>query len=48
MMTRSIKTVLLACLIAFAGFVHAQQDGELKFGFTPVLSQAEMRAEFEP
>jgi phosphate/phosphite/phosphonate ABC transporter binding protein len=48
MMTRSIKMVLLACLIAVAGFVHAQQGGELKFGFTPVLSQTDMRAEFEP
>ena len=46
--TRSIKMALLACLIAFAGLVHAQQDGELRFGFTPVLSQAEMRGEFEP
>jgi phosphate/phosphite/phosphonate ABC transporter binding protein len=45
---RSIKMVLLACFIAFTGFAQAQQGDELKFGFTPVLSPAEMRANFEP
>lgn len=48
MKIRSIKMVLLACFIAFTGFAQAQQGDELKFGFTPVLSPAEMRANFEP
>ena len=45
---RSIKTVLLACVLALAGVAQAQQADELRFGFTPVLSEADMRAEFDP
>jgi phosphate/phosphite/phosphonate ABC transporter binding protein len=44
---RRIKAVLAASFLAVAGWTQAQQ-GELKFGFTPVLKEAEMRAEFEP
>src|SRR5713226_9961578 len=40
-----IQSILLAALIAI---VPAAQAQELKFGFTPVLSEAEMRAEFDP
>ncbi len=38
-------SLLLAGLLAGLSAAQAQ---ELKFGFTPVLSEAEMRAEFEP
>ncbi len=40
-----IQSILLAASIAI---VPAAQAQELKFGFTPVLSEAEMRVEFEP
>ena len=40
---------LLIVAVLFAGLAAYPVAGrELKFGFTPVLSQAEMRAEFEP
>src|SRR5713226_3246541 len=40
-----IQSILLAASIAI---VPAAQAQEVKFGFTPVLSEAEMRVEFEP
>jgi len=40
-----IQWILLAASIAIVPAAEAQ---ELKFGFTPVLSEAEMRVEFEP
>ena len=40
-----IQSILLAASIAI---VPAAQAQELKFGFTPVVSEAEMRVEFEP
>src|SRR5712692_11493259 len=40
-----IGPLLLAGILAGSPAARAQ---DLKFGFTPVLSQAEMRAEFEP
>ena len=40
-----IPSLVLAWLLSGFGSADAQ---ELKFGFTPVLSEAEMRAEFEP
>lgn len=40
-----ILPVLIAGILSGSGLAAAQ---ELKFGFTPVLSEAEMRAEFEP
>ncbi len=40
-----IQWILLAASIAI---VPAAQAQEVKFGFTPVLSEAEMRVEFEP
>lgn len=46
-----ILTVLLAGFSpnsASAQLVPAQSQQELRFGFTPVLSEPEMRAEFEP
>jgi ABC-type phosphate/phosphonate transport system substrate-binding protein len=45
-----ILVVLLAGLTGSgsAQLVPAQSQRELKFGFTPVLSEPEMRAEFEP
>jgi phosphate/phosphite/phosphonate ABC transporter binding protein len=47
MQRRHFSLVILAVLLAglFASSAAAQ---ELKFGFTPVLSEPEMRAEFEP
>ena len=48
MKIKLIKTALLACFIAFTGFARAQQGDELKFGYTPVLKPAEMKANFEP
>src|SRR5713101_2069492 len=47
MRRRHFVILVLAVLIAglFTASVNAQ---ELKFGFTPVLSEPEMRAEFEP
>ena len=38
-----ILTVVMAGILLGSGSVTAQ---ELKFGFTPVLSEVEMRAEF--
>lgn len=45
-----ILVVLLAGLTGSgsAQLVPAKSQRELKFGFTPVLSEPEMRAEFEP
>ncbi len=40
-----ILSVLVAGILSGSAFAAAQ---ELKFGFTPVLSEAEMRAEFDP
>jgi hypothetical protein len=40
-----IQSILLAASIAI---VPAAQAQELKFGFTPVVSEAEMRVELEP
>ncbi len=40
-----VLSVLVAGILSGPGSAAAQ---ELKFGFTPVLSEAEMRAEFEP
>jgi phosphate/phosphite/phosphonate ABC transporter binding protein len=40
-----VLSVLVAGILSRPGSAAAQ---ELKFGFTPVLSEAEMRAEFEP
>jgi phosphate/phosphite/phosphonate ABC transporter binding protein len=40
-----IFTVIIARIVSGPGSATAQ---ELKFGFTPVLSETEMRAEFEP
>ncbi len=40
-----ILPVLVAGILSGSAFAAAQ---ELKFGFTPVLSEAEMRAEFDP
>ncbi len=40
-----ILPVLVAGILSGSGLAAAQ---ELKFGFTPVLGEAEMRAEFEP
>ena len=47
MRRRHIVSFILAALFAglFTASVNAQ---ELKFGFTPVLSEPEMRTEFEP
>src|SRR3989442_13859798 len=44
---RKALFLILAVLLAgrFTNWARAQ---ELKFGFTPVLSEVEMRAEFEP
>jgi len=45
------RRVLLISSLLFAGLLSAFGSApaqELKFGFTPVLSEAEMRAEFEP
>ena len=40
-----ILSILMAAVLTVVPSLQAQ---ELKFGFTPVLSEAEMRAEFEP
>jgi phosphate/phosphite/phosphonate ABC transporter binding protein len=40
-----ILPVLVAAVLCWSGPVAAQ---ELKFGFTPVLTEADMRAEFDP
>jgi len=46
---RRRQFVLLALAVLFAGlFTISARAQELKFGFTPVLSEPEMRAEFEP
>lgn len=46
---RRIALILAAALTLGAGpSAIPAQDRDLKFGFTPVLSEAEMRAEFEP
>ena len=48
MLKRALRTVmagLVGAMLLGAAPVTAQ---ELTFGFTPVLSEAEMRAEFEP
>src|SRR6266542_4125302 len=47
MRVRYAIPIVLAAL--FAGlFTNATSAQDLKFGFTPVLSEPEMRAEFEP
>jgi ABC-type phosphate/phosphonate transport system substrate-binding protein len=51
--TRHPLLLILAVLLAglFGNSAFAQEGSraqELKFGFTPVLSEPEMRAEFEP
>src|SRR5207302_10411114 len=48
--TMSSRHVLLSILaFLFAGFASSSVAAqELKFGFTPVLSEPEMRAEFKP
>jgi phosphate/phosphite/phosphonate ABC transporter binding protein len=46
---RRIALTLIAALLFASGPAAAPaQDRDLSFGFTPVLSEAEMRAEFEP
>ncbi len=46
---RRIALTLIAALLFASGPAGAPaQDRDLSFGFTPVLSEAEMRAEFEP
>src|SRR5712692_2601940 len=48
-MTRRSHALLLFFAVLFAGFApRAISAQELRFGFTPVLSEPEMRAEFEP
>jgi ABC-type phosphate/phosphonate transport system substrate-binding protein len=43
------KILFLILAVLFAGlFTNSATAQELKFGFTPVLSEPEMRAEFEP
>lgn len=43
------RHALLFLAVLFAGlFASSAAAQELKFGFTPVLSEPEMRAEFEP
>ncbi|MGH7186216.1 MAG: phosphate/phosphite/phosphonate ABC transporter substrate-binding protein [Pseudomonadota bacterium] len=44
---RRIVLTLTAALLVGAGTAPAQ-DRDLRFGFTPVLSEVEMRVEFEP
>jgi phosphate/phosphite/phosphonate ABC transporter binding protein len=48
-MKTEIRNLIFALLGIFLFFVHSpvQADG-LKFGFTPVLSESEMREEFQP
>jgi len=49
MRRRSVLFLILQMLVAGVLFVSRSAAAqELKFGFTPVLSEAEMRAEFEP
>ena len=43
-----VALILLALLLGAGPAVAPAQDRDLRFGFTPVLSEAEMRAEFEP
>ncbi|PYS37221.1 MAG: hypothetical protein DMF71_18970, partial [Acidobacteria bacterium] len=46
---RRRQTLLLILTFVLAGFVPRTIPAQdLKFGFTPVLSEPEMRAEFEP
>src|SRR6266513_6093488 len=47
MMRRHAVLLILAVLLAGI-FTNSARAQELKFGFTPVLSEPEMRAEFEP
>ncbi len=43
------RSLIFALLGIFLFFQHSPaQAGELKFGFTPVLSESEMREEFQP
>ena len=49
MSRRGLAFLILACLLAAClTTIDPAAAQELKFGFTPVLSEAEMRAEFEP
>ena len=49
MKRRRRHSVLLILAVLFAGlFTNSASAQELRFGFTPVLSEPEMRAEFEP
>lgn len=47
-----VRTVIAVCLVTAiglsAGALASLGSGELKFGYTPFLGEAEMRAEFQP
>src|SRR5215470_915324 len=45
---RIALTLAVGLLLAGSPAPAPAQDRDLRFGFTPVLSEAEMRAEFEP
>ena len=47
-MIRRAHALLLSLVVLFVGSASRISAQELKFGFTPVLSEPEMRAEFEP
>ena len=47
-MIRRAHALLLSLVVLFVGSASRISAQELKFGFTPVLSEPEMRTEFEP
>ena len=45
---RRLALILCALMLSTGSATAMGQERDLRFGFTPVLSASEMRAEFEP